>query len=217
MTDAFATHRPDTRDMVAVHDVFRNAFSQAPALISGASTDGRVATISSFYANLLAFLHTHHEAEDELLWPKLLERSETASDLITSMSAEHTQIAQVLGDAQTELGAWTEAPNQDTATALTATLTALDSKLRSHLDHEEREILTLAADHLSVEEWGELPGHAMRTFTGDKLWLVIGLVADAMTPAQRQLMLDQMPPPLQTFWTSTGRAQYETFLAEVHG
>src|SRR4051794_18746758 len=77
MSELAAPVRPDTRDMVAVHAVFRQALATAPRIVGGASRTDRqhAANVASFYANLLAFLHVHHEGEDALLWPKLLERS----------------------------------------------------------------------------------------------------------------------------------------------
>ena len=61
-------------------------------------------------------------------------------------------------------------------------LRALDDGLIPHLDREEAEILPLAGEHLTVEEWGMLPGHSMGNFSGDKIWLIIGLIRENFTP-----------------------------------
>ncbi len=71
---------------------------------------------------------------------------------------------------------------------------SLADALQVHLDEEEEGILPLAEEYLSMEEWGALPGHGMANFTGDKVWLILGLIRENFTPAQRDAMLEHMPP-----------------------
>ena len=49
----------------------------------------------------------------------------------------------------------------------------------------------------------------------NKLWLIIGLIQEAMTDAQRANMLAHMPPPVLDFWTNVGKGQFEAFIADV--
>ena len=46
-------------------------------------------------------------------------------------------------------------------------------------------MLPLAAENLSMEEWGALPGHGMANFHGDKIWLILGLIRERMNDEQR--------------------------------
>lgn len=119
--------------------------------------------------------------------------------------------------AHTCLRAWRTHPTAPNATALEATLTALDAALTPHLDQEERTVLPLAAGCINVVEWGELPAHGMRTFTGDKQWLIRGLISDQMTPAQRTEMAAHTPPPIAALWAETGQAAYADFLIALRG
>jgi hypothetical protein len=41
----------------------------------------------------------------------------------------------------------------------------------THLDNEEETVLPLIGEHLTIEEWGELPAHAMRNYSGERIWL----------------------------------------------
>ena len=79
----------------------------------------------------------------------------------------------------------------------------LDAVLTPHLDEEEATIVPLAATCMDVAEWGAMPEHGMRTFTGDKQWLILGHVQEQMTPAKRAEVQAHMPPPLVAFWTTT--------------
>jgi hemerythrin-like domain-containing protein len=206
----------DTSDMVAVHEVFRRVLAAAPRTLASVDIgdDDMVAVVASYYANVLAFLHAHHQGEDELLWPKLLERVPDPA-LVTRIAAQHRDVDAVVGTAESRLGDWAAGPTAGTAKSLADALFSLGVVLSGHLDEEEREILPLAAEHITAEEWGELPGHSMRTFSGDKLWLVIGLIQETMTPGQRATMLAAMPPPAVDFWTNVGRPQFDAFIATV--
>jgi iron-sulfur cluster repair protein YtfE (RIC family) len=212
-----STTRPDTSDMIRFHRVFREAFGCAAQVVGSASTDDpeRVARVSSYYSNVLALLHVHHEGEDELLWPKLMERAPDQADLVARVSGQHEGVLTWLDAAEARLTEWVAEPNADRGAALASALATLGAELVLHLDDEERYILPLAADHLTVEEWSELPAHGMRNFGGDKMWLAFGLIQEQMTPAAVAEMDAHLPPPIHDFWVNSGRAQFETFVAAL--
>ena len=207
----------DTSDMINLHRVFREALAAAPRLVGGAragDTD-RAEIVGTYYDNVLRLLDSHHTGEDELLTPKLLARCPDDAETITGIFAQHAAVHGAIDRANTCIGAWRTDPTASNAGELEQALTALDTALKPHLDEEERTVLPLAARCINVAEWGELPAHGMRTFTGDKLWLILGLVRDQMTPTQRADMDAHTPPPLAAMWAETGQAAYTTFLTQL--
>ena len=90
-------------------------------------------------------------------------------------------------------------------------LETLHAQLVGHLDQEEARVLPLAAEHLSAEEWGALPGHGMANFHGDKIWLILGLIRERMTDAQRAAMLEHMPPPALDMWNGFGEQAFNDY------
>ena len=76
-------------------------------------------------------------------------------------------------------------------------------------------MLPLAAEHLSVEEWGALPGHGMADFDGDKIWLILGLIRERMTDDQRAAMMAHMPPPALEMWTGSASRRSRTYSSVV--
>jgi hypothetical protein len=207
--------RPDTSDMAAVHQVFRSSLAAAPALVASSRGDeARRALIAGYYANLLAFLEVHHQGEETLVFPYLTERAPECRTLMTRMATQHTDVLSLLDESKAALGLWSDKGDPAAVDAATA-LVALGDALSVHLDEEEAEILPLAGDHLSMEEWGALPGHAMANFTGDKIWLIIGLIRENFTPAQRDTMLAHMPPPALAMWSTMGEAAFAEMIAEV--
>jgi len=54
-----------------------------------ATTPKRAELVGTYYANVLALLHVHHEGEDELLWPRLTERRPENAALFATMEEQH--------------------------------------------------------------------------------------------------------------------------------
>lgn len=209
----------DTSDMRAPHGALRDALRQAPVLV-GSVPDGdreRAALVATFYRNVLLFLKAHHEGEDELVWPRLRERAVGSADLCVRMADQHDALVGLKDSALDALPAWELSGSAADGAVLAFALTNLSSELENHLAEEEREVLPLASRHMTEEEWGALPGHALRGFEGDKVWLILGLVREHMTDDQREIMLAAMPPPVSAMWWETGADTFAGFVAALRG
>jgi hypothetical protein len=208
--------RPEVSEMVAVHRVFRDTLGCAPALIGeiGSSDTDRAAVIGNFYENVLAFLHAHHEGEEEVVFPPLRDRCPDRLELIERVAAQHHDIIGAMSESRAALASWSAGESGAGERAATA-LDSLGAEAAVHFDDEEKDLLPLCADHLSVPEWNELPTHGMRSFEGDKIWLILGLIRQRLSPAQRDAMLTRMPPPAVEMWTGFGESAFNGLIAEV--
>ena len=215
-TTHIGTPRPDTSDMFAVHGVFRDTLGAATVLVGGVP-DGdaeRLALVANYYENVLSFLHAHHEGEEEVVFPLLRERCPDHRALMERLAEQHEAALTSLMAARQWLAAWPgggDAVRMDVVDALSA----LWEHLVEHLDEEERLGLPLAAEYLSAEEWGRLPGHGLAAFDGDKLWLILGLIRERMNEEQRVAMLTRMPPPVVDMWTGFGEQAFNELAARV--
>jgi hemerythrin-like domain-containing protein len=206
----------DTNDMRAVHGALLSSLDSAGALVAGAGSDmAAVATASSFLENVVEFLHVHHQGEDELVYPALKERSPENQGRLACIEEQHRLLDEPMVDARSTLGAWRSGPTAITADRAVGAFSRVHRTLAPHLAEEEDEVLPIASAYLSPEEWAMLPGHALRTFTGDKPWLALGLVREGLTEAQRSAMLSGMPPPLQQQWADEWEPAFTSFIAEV--
>ena len=208
--------RPDVSDMYAVHQALRDSLGWAPQLVRevDATDTARIGLITNFYENVLSFLHVHHGGEEELIFPLLSERCAEELAIVDEMASQHADVVELIARSHRALGSWSggeSAAQEGSATALGD----LGERLEDHLADEERRLLPLCADNLSLQEWGALPGHALGAFDGDKVWLILGLIRDHMTQDQRDQMLAHMPPPAVEMWTSMGEQAYKNLLAEV--
>jgi hypothetical protein len=201
--------------MAAVHKVFRTSLAAGPELVgSAAGNDERRALIANYYSNLMAFLKVHHEGEEELVFPLLAERDPEHADVVKKAEGQHADIVGRMLAASASVNSWELKGDQEAAELLNA-LQALNTSLIPHLDQEEAEIVPLAAEHLTPEEWGAMPGHAMRSFDGDKIWLIMGLIRENLTQQQREAMLANMPPPAREMWEGFGESSFNTLIAQV--
>jgi hemerythrin-like domain-containing protein len=214
------TRQPiDTSDMLIPHNMLRDVLGRADALI-GSVTSGdaaRAAVVGSFFDNVLRFVDAHHQGEDILLFPLARKRVPEHVDLFDRMDAEHHAAAASDAAATETLAAWMADPSSGNATALAGALGDLRVVLEAHLEDEERSFLPIAATTFTAEEWGELSGHATRTFRGDKLWLIMGLIFEQMTDEQRALTIAHMPRPVVEMWNGLGAASFVAFIADVRG
>ncbi|MGA2522470.1 MAG: hemerythrin domain-containing protein [Acidimicrobiales bacterium] len=210
-----ATPRPDTSDMASVHKVFRSSLASAPDLVSSAAGDDeRRALIANYYANLISFLESHHEGEEAIIFPRLAERAPAQRAVVDKAQSQHAQVVDLVHAARHNVSVW-ETAGDDGAAGLVQSLQALSAALVPHLDEEEAVIVPLAGEYMTVEEWGMLPGHALGTFGGDKVWLILGLIRENFTPQQRDTMLEHMPPPARQMWETMGEASFNDLIAEV--
>jgi iron-sulfur cluster repair protein YtfE (RIC family) len=207
--------RPDTSEMAAVHKVFRSSLNSAPHFIASTTgDDARRALVADYYANVLSFLEVHHDGEEELLFPLLAERAPEHKDRIDLALSQHHKALDALATSRVALAAWHENGDSEAAD-LERSLDALDGVLSAHLDMEESEIVPLAGDHVTVEEWGMLPAHGFANFKGDKIWLILGLIRENFTDEQRAVMLAHMPPPAVQMWETMGEASFDQMIGEV--
>jgi Hemerythrin HHE cation binding domain len=99
----------DVDEMYLVHSMLRRKFSLLPDLIRGADrNDAKSRALISAHAELLCrILHAHHEAEDLVIWPLLLERAEAeATAIVAVIEEQHHAIATAHDQSIHRLHAW---------------------------------------------------------------------------------------------------------------
>lgn len=201
--------------MAAVHKVFRESLASAPRFVtSAAGDDVRRAMIANYYTNLIDFLKVHHDGEEELVFPVLSERAPEQRSILDKAASDHHAVVGLMATVNDHIEIW-QVKGDDGAQGILDALSALEGTLMSHLDEEEAEIVPLAAAHMNAAEWGELPGHAMRHFQGDKIWLILGLIRENFTQQQRDMMLAHMPPPAREMWETMGEQSFNELIVQV--
>jgi hemerythrin-like domain-containing protein len=148
----------DVRDMAIVHRTFRNVYEESARLVRAAPTPSpaRVTFLADHIDFALAALHHHHEDEDELLYPRLIERVPEQAPMTEHVEHEHLLIKTALDAASAACAAWRERPSAETGEALAAALDHLNTAVQPHLDDEEQKVVPLAAVTFTQQEWDEM-------------------------------------------------------------
>jgi hypothetical protein len=203
----------DVRDMFSVHEAFRRGLREAPLQIAAIDGDEeRASRFAAYLGDLLWLLHAHHDGEDELLYPLLVERVPDDRSLFDEMDAQHRGITDALSTCLRANSSYGESPSTPHARNLSEACDTLGAALGGHLDQEETDILPLAQVWVTPEEWGQLPGHAMRSYQGPRLWMPLGLATEAMPDDLRAGIESHLPPPVASMWFGGGA---DSFSAEM--
>jgi hemerythrin-like domain-containing protein len=205
--------------MTRFHFIFREALDAVPQFVGAARSDDadRADFVGSYYDNVLRLLHAHHEAEDITIYPQMVERLPEQVDVINRVNAEHEVVLGALETAELAVAAWRADPSSASRDAAVAAMEALKTILLEHLDHEEAEVVPLIGQCITVDEWDAMSGTAFGMFSGDKVWLAVGLIQEQMLAEENTKMEANMPPPVHDFWVGSGRAMFQDFVGKLRG
>jgi len=190
----------DAFDMAIVHRVFRNELRAAPGLVREvpAGDTNRSGTVGTHLKFIVAALHHHHMAEDELIWPRLHARAPAHSSEITRMEDQHRGIAEAVARMQSIVEPWAASADPQCADELTAVLADLSARVDEHLAEEERTAVPLINEHISTDEWQQAVARAAEflSWTNLRLGLVLGgYVLDAATDDEGRRLMANVPLP----------------------
>ena len=189
----------DVRDMAIVHRLFRQSYDEAARLVRAAPTPspGRVTFLADHIDLILGGLHTHHQDEDELLYPKLIERAPDQAAMTEQVEHEHQQIATALDAALAACATWRQRPSAETGEALALALDQLNAVVQPHLDDEEQKVVPLAAVTLTQQEWDAMGKRGMSSIPRNKRAIAAGLMLESLDEADRAYMMKSVPAPMR--------------------
>jgi hemerythrin-like domain-containing protein len=201
----------DTRDMVLVHRVFRREFRLLPLMVRGVA-DGDTTSasrISRHATEMTDALHHHHQNEDELLWPRLLQRAPLDAELAERMEAQHNVISELLARAEAALPEWQRTARAGDGDALAAGLGELHARLEEHLDEEETHVLPIVGQTITPAEWNELAERGFAAMPKRRALVFLGHILESASPGERSRFLRRrVPPPVRLLYRLIGRRAF---------
>jgi hemerythrin-like domain-containing protein len=191
----------DVRDMAIVHRTFRTAYDESARLVRAEPVPSpeRVNFLADHIDFSITALNIHHEGEDELLYPKLVERAPEQAAMTEEVEHEHQLVKSALDDTSAACASWRQQPSAETGEALAEALDQLNSVSVHHLDDEERTVVPLAAVTLTQQEWDELGKHSVAQIPRNKRAIAFGMILDPLDEADRAFMMRVLPPPVRLF------------------
>jgi len=192
----------DVRDMAIVHRTFRNVYEEAARLVRATPTPSpaRVTFLADHIDFGIAMLHHHHEGEDELLYPKLIERVPEQAAMTEQVDHEHQLIKTALDETSAACATWRGQPSAETGEALAASLGHLNAVVQPHHDDEEQKVVPLAAVTLTQDEWDAMGKHAVASIPRNKRGIAFGMLLDPLDQADRAYMMRVLPAPVRMLY-----------------
>jgi iron-sulfur cluster repair protein YtfE (RIC family) len=211
------TGQADLTIMRAAHDAFRrDLVSLAGAVSADLADPVKSQSVAAGWDVFKRQLHTHHTAEDELIWPALRTRfahSENALSVLDAMEEEHGQIDPLLAavdDAFSRRSA--DGPGSDDwpgVDRLADVVDVLVTSLTGHLTHEERDGLPLISAGLTAAEWrGVGRKIAMKNGLSEGAVMFAWMLSGA-EPDRAKAALAQLPPPARLLFRARWKPRFE--------
>jgi hemerythrin-like domain-containing protein len=208
-------YETDTSGMARAHGMVERSLENAPRYVSAASEPHRVAAVASFYENVLEYVHVHHSAEDELLYPLLEERCADDLDAVERIWSQHDRLRAPMAAAGDAIDQWRANPTDASAAAIVDALRRVLEVLTPHCRDEERVVVALASRHLSQDEWASMLTFEVQSYTADRPWLMLGLALEQSDEAHREALLSRLPEARRTLWTDEWSPAFQAFMADV--
>jgi hemerythrin-like domain-containing protein len=192
----------DVRDMKIVHETFRRAYEEGARLVRANPTPSpqRVAFLADHIDFGIGMLHHHHESEDELLYPLLVERAPDQAAMTRAVEHQHTEVTAAIDAVSAACATWRHAPSAETGEALAAALDQLNATLQPHLDDEEEQIVPLAAVTLTQQEWAAMGEHSRASIPRDRMAVAFGMLLEPLGDDDRAYMKSELPAPVRLLY-----------------
>jgi iron-sulfur cluster repair protein YtfE (RIC family) len=225
-TTAPTTHRTlptdpaDTRDMVTVHRFLRREFRQLPPLVRGvADADThRAARVTDHLEFLATFLHHHHTAEDDVLWPVLLERvEEELAPMVELMEAQHHRVDELLQEIAVLAPRFRAAAEQACREELADLLDQLYAALHEHMGLEESRILPLVTACMTNAEYKKVGEAASAHHQPKDMPLLFAMIQHEGDPAVIAEIVEKAPLVLRLVVPPLARRAFRRHNLALHG
>ena len=212
----------DPFQMAMIHRTFRREFGNLSCLIRAvAPGDTRRSTfVGNYLGNIISVLHHHHDAEDDLLWPKLHDRTPHSDKDLQRAGDEHAVIAEVIDKVESVRSLWAARAEQRLAEQLSAAIEELSASADEHFGHEELTVVPLIDQYITPKEWQEFIDRGAAYVGPKNLRFSLAysgfLLGDA-TPDEQQRFLASVPVALRMVVKLLGGRAYASYRTKLYG
>jgi iron-sulfur cluster repair protein YtfE (RIC family) len=200
---AVTASRADVTMMYLVHEAIRrdldrleDGLHQLASMAAGPGRRALVTALDRTWADLDRYLHEHHTAEDQRLWPLLRKVCPLTGELLDELEGEHRVIEPLVrGCRCTTARALTSYPSFEDATRAADAMGALRDELGAHLTHEERAVVPYIVDHLGPH-WAAFEARHRKQAGLAGLTRFLPWVLDDADVMRGDWLRDQLPRPV---------------------
>ena len=190
----------DTQMMGIMHSALRRDFVRVRLLLGTpeAAEPRRRTALAEHVLWLMKVLHDHHSGEDDGLYPLVVRRNPASAELVEQMDADHGTITPAmdrLSEAARQHLADPDSPDE----LMIRAIDDLTDVLLPHLEREERVMMPVVSESITVAEWDwyneefNLKPKGMRHLAMEGHWVLDGLDEDGRDH------VEHLVPPVPRF------------------
>jgi hemerythrin-like domain-containing protein len=217
------TNAPDTSGYRAIHEAMRVANQQLLDGLANAEVHDpkRAAAIARWFRGYSDELRTHHHIEDDIFFPRLLERVPGYAVYSGALAGDHLVLDELIDELRDALGRWAARTDASNATrAVLAEVTDLAIELRDflteHLAIEDADVLPMFEEHFDAAEYAELEQLAGRAITLRQALFTVPWYMATVDAETAGRTLREAPLPLKVVYRLTRRS-YGRLVATAFG
>jgi iron-sulfur cluster repair protein YtfE (RIC family) len=212
----------DPFQMVLIHHAFRTQFGALPGLINAVAADdtARAKRVGAHLANMIDVLHHHHAAEDEVLWPRLLERAPAGTKDIRQAVDEHDGVTAAINALKSLRVSWMISAHPALTAQLAARVGKLTTALTTHLGNEEQAIVPLITEWITPDEWQKFIDRGGAYVKPKNLQFALafaGFVLAESTPAEQERFIASVPFMPRMLLQRLGRRALSSYQEKLYG
>jgi hemerythrin-like domain-containing protein len=151
--------------------------------------------IAGFARNVLQEVTTHHQREDDVLWPVIAASAGAQVDL-EPLADDHTALHAVLERTEAALAVFA-GDGPSAAGPLAVLLTELADELDEHIADEEAEVFPVITRYVSARDYDRCEASFRKGASLRHSLFVVNWALDQCSPAEAATLLASAPAPLR--------------------
>jgi hypothetical protein len=210
----------DTRDMFALHTLFRREVGLSPGLVRAVAGGDmpRTTLVARHIALLSGLLKEHHAIEDKHLWPRLRVRgTQEVASVVCVMEEQHEAIHIGLLQVTDAVDRWRESASARARDALAETIAQLLLLMREHLASEEERAVPLIQKYITAAEYSAMGEEALAGAPPDDFPVLFGMIMYETAPAVIDAIVSQMPAEIRGSIRDRAAKAYAAHAVDLYG
>jgi hemerythrin-like domain-containing protein len=197
---------PDLTDYRVIHHALRTAPHRMAAALAEFEGGDRVQAraLLKYWVGYAGEVFAHHTIEDEIFFPRLVERVPIAGQHLAQVEADHHHLDRLMGACHRALTELARTTSEGSAFEAAIRMRELATHMDQHLDFEDELLVPLFGLHFSAAEYEAMHEAAMKHLgIGKQAAYTVPFVMYWAEPADRDHLIAGAPAIMRVLWKLT--------------
>ena len=210
----------DVTDYRVIHNCLRIAPHRMAEAAAGLAPGdrGQAQALARYWRGYAGEVLAHHTIEDDIFFPRLVERVPVAATLLDRVEGDHHRLDELMDEGHRAMARVAASADAASAGAAATVLRDLARHMDDHLDFEDEDLVPLFVRHFSGEEYDELAVQAKKHIgLGRQAAFTVPFVVYWAAPADADHLLGGAPLPLRVLHRLTRKGHARLTRAALGG